>query len=115
MDLSHSADSSVMDLVRSFFRYNRLFTVVLFVILAGCSENKRNPPDDGDGDFSKKSASCQIYLDCVAERGSTVLADWGVEASPQSALLNSCADLDVSLLPENVQNAYSALLDECAQ
>lgn len=114
MDRIHSADKSVMELVRFPLHSARLALVAL-VVLAGCSENKRNPPDDGDGDYSKKSAGCEVYRACVADRGSQILTDWGVSSELQAALLDSCADVDVSALPENVQNAQSALIAECAQ
>ncbi len=114
MDRVHSTDKSVMELVRFPLHSARLALLVL-VVFAGCSENKRNPPDDGDGDYSKKSASCEVYMACTAERGAQVLSAWGVSADLQLALLDSCADADVSALPEDVQNAQSALIAECAQ
>lgn len=115
MDRVHSTDKSVMELVRFPLHSARLAMLVLVVVLAGCSENKRNPPDDGDGDYSKKSASCEAYMACTAERGAQVLSAWGVSVDLQAALLDSCADADVSALPENIQNAQAALLAECAQ
>lgn len=114
MDRVHSTDKSVMELVR-FPLHSARFALLVLLVLAGCSENKRNPPDDGDGDYSKKTASCEAYMACTAERGAQVLSAWGVSVDLQSALLGSCADADVSALPENVQNAQAALLAECAQ
>ena len=115
MNCVHLADKSVMELVRFPLHSYRWALLVLFFVLVGCSENKRNPPDDGDGDYSRKSASCEAYMACTAERGAQVLSAWGVNPDLQSALLSNCADVDVSALPENVQNAQAALLAECTQ
>lgn len=106
-------DRRVMELVRFFIR-SALLTPLVLMALAGCSGDKRKPPDDGDGEFSKKSVTnCEAYLACAATQGPALMAAWGVSSELQQALLSSCADSDVSALSDNARSAQAQLVAEC--